>query len=440
MLKTSVRDLTSELSLLTNFSWIFVGNLVYAGCQWAMLVVLAKFGSPEMVGQFALGLAITAPVIMFTNLHLRSIQATDSRREFLFGHYLGLRLISTPLALLITAGIIVLSGYHWEISLIILAIAVAKAFESISDVFYGLLQQHEQMDRIAKSMILKGLVSLVALASGLYLSGSLFWGIIGLVITWALILFGYDVRSSAMILQSFPRTSEGRTPTQSTWAEPSQPIWNTQKLQKLAWLAFPLGVVMMLNSLNINIPRYMIERYLGERELGIFAAMAYVMVAGSTVIDAIGQSSSPRLAKYYAIGNLSAFRRLLLKLIGIGALMGGIGVLIALFAGQEVLILLYRLEYSRYADVFLWLLIGTGIGYISSLLGYAIMAARYFRIQIPLNLVFIMVLTVASMFLIPTYNLLGAAWGTCIAFAFQLPLKCLVIVYALKERAMSNLS
>jgi O-antigen/teichoic acid export membrane protein len=41
----------------------------------------------------------------------------------------------------------------------------------------------------------------------------------------------------------------------------------------------PLGVVAALVLLNTNIPRYFIERYLGEWELGIFAALAYIMVA-----------------------------------------------------------------------------------------------------------------------------------------------------------------
>ena len=38
------------ITLRRNFSWTFVGNLVYSGCQWGMLVVLAKLGSPGMVG------------------------------------------------------------------------------------------------------------------------------------------------------------------------------------------------------------------------------------------------------------------------------------------------------------------------------------------------------------------------------------------------------
>jgi hypothetical protein len=50
------------LSLRRNFAWTVLGNVTYAACQWGMLVALAKLGSPEMVGQFALGLAIGAPV------------------------------------------------------------------------------------------------------------------------------------------------------------------------------------------------------------------------------------------------------------------------------------------------------------------------------------------------------------------------------------------
>ena len=154
---TSTRNISSGLSLRANFSWTFVGNVFYAGCQWGMLALLTKLVSPEMVGQFALGLAITAPVMLFASLQLRTVQATDARREYLFGDYLGLQLITTALALLVIVAVVLLAGYHWEAALVILAVGMAKAFESISDVFYGLLQQHERMDRIAKSKMIKGL-------------------------------------------------------------------------------------------------------------------------------------------------------------------------------------------------------------------------------------------------------------------------------------------
>ena len=57
-------------SLRWNFSWTFVGNVVYSACQWAMLVVLAKIGNPEMVGQYGLAMAIATPVLALSTLQL----------------------------------------------------------------------------------------------------------------------------------------------------------------------------------------------------------------------------------------------------------------------------------------------------------------------------------------------------------------------------------
>ena len=410
-MSTSAHRFLPGLSLRANFSWTFAGNAAYVGCQWGMLVVLAKLGSPEMVGQFALGLAITAPVIMFTNLQLRSVQATDARREYLFGDYLGLRLTTTALALLVILGIVLVSGYRWETALVILAVGIAKAFEAISDAFYGLLQQHERMDRIAKSMVIKGLLSLVALGVGVHLMGSVFWGAVGLAVAWALVLVGYDIRSGALILNPLPQAG-GAAPNEGDQEAVLRPLWGVKTLARLAWLTLPLGFVMMLISLNSNIPRYFIERYLGEHELGIFAALAYLQVAGTTVVGALGQSASPRLAKYYAAGNGPAFRTLLLKLVGIGALLGGAGMLAALVAGREILTLFYRPEYAKYVDVLVWLMVATGTGYAGSFLGYGITATRAFsRFTVPYLIVTAIVIGF-SMLLIPTYGLVGAAWAS----------------------------
>src|SRR5919197_2263596 len=159
----SLSDVPAGLSLRANFLWTVLGNVVYAGCQGGMLVVLAKVGSSRMVGQFALGLAVATPVIMFANLQLGSVQATDARRQYRFGEYLGLRLITTALAFLAMIGIVLLSRHRWDTALVVVAVGLAKALESISDLIYGLLQQHERMDRIAKSVMLKGPVSLAAL-------------------------------------------------------------------------------------------------------------------------------------------------------------------------------------------------------------------------------------------------------------------------------------
>ncbi|MBR8834775.1 MAG: oligosaccharide flippase family protein [Stigonema ocellatum SAG 48.90 = DSM 106950] len=414
------------LTLRHNFSWTFIGNAVYAACQWGMVVVLTKLGTPEMVGQFTLGLAVTAPVIMFTNLQLRAIQATDAKRQYLFRDYLGLRLFGTGLALLLIAAITMISGYGWETSLVILLVGLAKAFESISDVFYGLIQQNERMDRIAISMIIKGFLSVLLLSFGIYLTHRVLWGAVGLAIAWAVVLVSYDIQSGALMLKEFPESSQSKVVV-------LRPRWHLETQKKLVWLALPLGFVMMLISLNGNIPRYFIERYLGQRELGFFAAIAYLMVAGGMVVNALAESTNARLAKYYAAGNSTAFRLLLLKLMGIGILMGGVGVFIAVLFGQQILTLLYQPEYAKHADLFVWLMLVTGINYVSSFLGYGMTAARYFGIQIPLFASVTTISAIACLWLIPTMGLRGAAIALLLAAIFQVVMSSTVIIYALHQ-------
>jgi len=423
------------LTLRRNFSWTFIGNMIYAGCQWGMLVVLAKLGSPEMVGKFTLGLAITAPVIMFTNLQLRAVQATDAKQQYLFSDYLGLRLLGTCLGLVVIFAVTLLSGYAWETSLIILLVGLAKAFESISDVFYGLIQQHERMDRMAISLMIKGPLSLLLLGMGVYIWGSLIWGVLGLVFAWAGVLLGYDVRSGIYILSnnsSYSQNSNSQT-------SQLQPRWHLQPLRKLVWLALPMGFVMMLISLNTDIPRYIIAGYLGERELGIFAAIAYLMVAGNMIVNALGQSASPRLAKYYAAGNKVAFRTLLVKLVGIGTVLGGVAIFLAMVAGRQILTLVYRPEYAQQVNLFVWLMVAAGISYVASFLGYGMTSARYFRVQMPLFIAVTGTSAMACLWLIPTRGLQGAAIALILAAIVQLGFSLGVIFHALRKINSANL-
>jgi O-antigen/teichoic acid export membrane protein len=188
---------------------------------------------------------------------------------------------------------------------------------------------------------------------------------------------------------------------------------------------------MMLISLNSNIPRYFIEQYFGKRELGIFAAIAYLMVMGNMIVNALGQSAVPRLAKYYALGNSIAFRTLLFKLITIAVLLGGGGVLVAFVDGRQILTVLYRPEYAEHTNLFVWLMVVAGINYLFSFMGYAMTAARYFRIQIPLFATGTFSCTIACISLLPKLGLLGAAIALLISATIQVVISLVVMSYAL---------
>src|SRR2546423_943822 len=124
-----------EPHLLNGVMWSVVGNTCYAACQCAMLIVLAKLGNPQMVGLFALGLAISGPIFLLANLQIRAIQSTDVAGDHHFGEYLGLRVITSATALIVVYCITLIAGYCGEIQRVALAVGVFKAIEAVSDVF-----------------------------------------------------------------------------------------------------------------------------------------------------------------------------------------------------------------------------------------------------------------------------------------------------------------
>jgi O-antigen/teichoic acid export membrane protein len=406
------------LTLRRNLSWTLVGNMTYAACQWGMLVVLARLGNPEMVGQLALGLAITAPIMLFANMSLRQVQATDARHEYSFGDYLGLRLSTTSLAILVVVAVVFAAGYRWETALIILAVGVAKAFESVSDIFYGLFQQRERMDFISKSMVIRGFLSLAALGLGLYATGSVFWGVVGMAAVWASIMAVYDVRNGTRVLRATAQA-----------AEPVLRIrWNTRTLTKLLYIALPMSLVAALISFNINIPRYFVERYLGEGQLGIFAALAYLMIAGNTVMMALAQSSLPRLSKHYSERDASAFHALLWKLLLFGAGTGVVGIGVVLVAGTQILGLLYGPEYAAHSEVLVWLMVAASFQFVAVFLNHGIWAVRRFRVLVPGQVVVTATMILGSVFAIPVFGLVGAAWVFCLGMIVQVIIRAVILI------------
>jgi O-antigen/teichoic acid export membrane protein len=413
---TALTGTAPRLSLRANFSWVFVGHVIYAASQWGMLVALAKLGSPEMVGQFALGLAVTAPITMFAGLKMRDVVATDARQDFLFRDYLSIRLATSALAMLVIVAIALVVNFPLVTRLVIIAVGLSKFVESISDVIYGLLQAQERMDRVAKSLMIRGPFSLIALTICVYLTNSVFWGVIGLVIVWTLVLIFYDLRSGKWIMEI--RQSQAGVSDSPRRDDTLVPRWHFQTLVSLVWLTLPLGFVELLCSLQDSISRFFVENHLGAYLLGIFAALAYFGRVGDMVAHALGHSASPRLSKYFVEKDAASFQSLMLILAALGLGLGVGGVFIAWMFGAPIIALVYTPEYVH-QDVFLVLMFAAGLNYIAKFMIYVLTAARYLRSQLWLEVGVTVTLIVCSTLLIPLYGLNGAAWALVVACGLE---------------------
>jgi hypothetical protein len=127
--------------------------------------------------------------------------------------------------------------------------------------------------------------------------------------------------------------------------------FDRRELWRLAMLGFPLGWVATLASLNVNIPRYFLQHYLGLADQGVYASLAYLVVVINLVVLALTQSVTTRLASLSAEGETKQFLRLLKKLSMLGVLIAAVGVPLTFLVGRPLLTVLYRREYAAHVGL-----------------------------------------------------------------------------------------
>jgi O-antigen/teichoic acid export membrane protein len=406
------------MSFRKNVSWAFTGNLIYSACQWGILITLAKICSPEVVGQYSLGLAVSAPVYAFCNLQLRVIQATDVKDDFYFSDYLGLRICTTIMAIVLIIAISFFTSYEPETVFVIVLIGLAKGMESFSDITYGFLQKYERMDKIAISLAIKGTLGLIAVFLSVCITKSIVWASFFLFFSWMLLFVFYDLKNAKKLHMGMMRKPL------------SSPRFDVSILRKIVILAIPMGVVIMLNTFNMNIPRYLIVHFYDETTLGYYAAISYLLVSGATIVNAIGQSAVPRLAKYY-VNNIKAYKLLLIKMLFIAFVVSLVGVSCAYYFGDIILRILYAEEYSKFVNVFVWIMISGGLLYCSSMMGCAITAARSFWLQFFIGCVVSGTICFSAYFLIQSYSMVGAAMALAIGFFVKLVVQLILVLHLL---------
>ncbi len=392
-----------------SFTWSLSGNVVYSLCQWLFVIVLAKLGTPEDVGGYALGLAITSPLLIFANFQGRNLVASDIRDQYSFCEYLSFRVASLAFALMVLLGVVFFSRSWGTLAGVIFLVGLGQAFDYVSETYFGLMQKHDRLDLAAQSLILKGLLCLLLMSAAMYFTRNLLWAVASLALGRGLILWCFDSKQGALI------------------AGPARMRWNYMTQMRLVKVALPLGFISGLVALNFNIPRYFIQADLSRRDLGIFSAVASLVGTGNLVMAALASCSFVAIAKAHAACDRRQYRSLSLRLFWIGALLGGAGVLAAALAGDKILTMLFRPEYGGSAGVFARIMLAGALGYIISAQGYAMTAARKVMPQIPALLCTSAATGLFSWWLVPARGLQGAAEAWFLGSLVQLAWSSFII-------------
>ena len=375
-----------------DFVWTAASRAIYALAQWLILIVVARLGDVEQLGMLAFALAVTGPVIVFAQLNMRTYMATDASAQFRFEDY------HAALAVTMLGAVTVLAGIaFWrfpsdrEAAALILVVGLYKSVEALSGVYYGALQRAARVRDISISVAAHGIAAMAAMAAALAAGEGVLQGAVAIFVIWTVLLLAWDGRA-------LPLTHVG---TVMSTREPA--------VNAVISACWPLGAVLAMLTLRINIPVYFVDAYGNSADVGFYSAMAYFIVIGNMVTGSLLEVAAPRYANYYRDGYHFACRRLFLRLGVVIVSVGATGVLIAAAAGELILQLLYGAPFATHAPVLVFVMLAAAVMYVSQLFGMMLTVTRSFRQQVIANIVGIIAAVVLSVLLIPEFGLIGAA-------------------------------
>jgi len=199
-------------SLRRNILYAVLGTGLFNLCRFGVVVLLAKFTTVEIVGQFDYALAISAPVVLFFGLQLRGAFVADAANQFSFGCYRTLRVVGMAVAGAVLLPIIAFKARSEPslVFLIILAsVCLGRIVEHVAEIYWGVYQKRERLSLLAWSAVLRGVAMLAPFAVLLplchvwsgrdapprdRLANVTAWAVLIYVVGWALVFWLFDRR------------------------------------------------------------------------------------------------------------------------------------------------------------------------------------------------------------------------------------------------------
>ncbi|MEV4489502.1 hypothetical protein AB0K04_05220 [Micromonospora coxensis] len=402
-------------------AWSLAGLATATLAQWGLILALTRIGSPTMVGQYALGLAVSAPVMLVCGLGLHTVLVTDTADRFVPAEYLRTRLAGVGAALAVIGALAAVAGTAG--ATVVLLVGLAKALDGVGEIFFAVLQRAGRVRTVGRAMTVNGTVTLVAAVGLLAATGDLRVAVLGSVLGSLLGSVGYPVWTVRRL------RARGQLPPGP--AAPRRRRTERARLLRLAVTALPVGLASGLASFSVNVPRYVVEHRLGPAALGVFAALSYVLLAANMLFSAMYQVLLPRMSAMLGRGERTALIRLVGRLVVGALLLGAVGVAAAAIGGRPVLGLLYGPEYAASADALTVFAVAVCASGALFAINTALLAVRRFTHQLAAGAVTVLVAGGVSLLLVPRLGLVGAALTVVVVLGSEAVVKGVMLRGAL---------
>lgn len=408
----------TELSIGKNMAWNSFGSIIYLACQWLITILVVRLSDGyEAAGALSLAMSvynIFAPLALY---RMYTYQVSDIKHENTAGEYLSLRII-TSLFALVCCMVYAAATCSPQSLAVIFLYAVFKIASLLIDVLHGVDQVNKRMDYIGKSLILQGVLSLIAFCVVFIFTKSLECSLVAMAISTVFVGICYDYPRS----RHFERLKTGIS---------------RKKATHLLVYCFPIVIAAVACSSAPAIPRQVLAFMDGESMLGIYASVA----APVTIIQMGASYLYNPLLSILAEHFMKGERRKLLALVGkitLGITAIGIASAIGFeLFGAWLLELIFGPTIIPYTYLLLPIIACTIISAFVWFLNDLLVALRCFSGSFIGNVTAAVIAIPASFFFVATWGMNGVSFTGILAYAVGAGIMILFVARLFRKQLQS---
>ena len=302
---------------------------------WGMIfpilsVVAAQLVGIRQAGMFSMAMVVGQLLLFVANYGLLTYQVSDIEEMQSFNDYIIHRVICC-FAMLVAGFVFVrVRGYDSEMASICMGVFLFRAFDGLSDVFEGRLQQKDKLYLAGISMALRDGLAIIAFSVVLFITRNLapacFALAIAEIITFVVLTLPLTLLETD---RSYPASSRA--------------------VRELFQMGFPLFLALFLFNLIDSVPRFAIEGMLTYEDQLFFNAMYF---PARFIVMVAGLAYKPQLVRLASIwADPDKHRRfdvLMLSILGVIVLLTGLVVLFMATVGIPLLGVLYNADFEQF--------------------------------------------------------------------------------------------
>ena len=381
--------------------WNTCGSTFYLGCQWLITVLVVRLAGLHAGGILTLAISVTNIWYAISVYGMRNYQVSDVKNKYSAGTYLYSRIITIGISLLGCIIYALVIPYSLEQRVCIILYFCIKAGEAVFDCFSGMFQKNWRLDIAGKSMIIRGIITIVSFSAVLYLTKNLIITLLLVALLTAVAIAIYDI----------PRVRK---------LETLKFDFKSKIVIDLLIECLPLVIYSSLSTSIASIPRLYMERILGNELLAIYGAVATPVLIIQVGATYIFNPFVTLFAEKYNNNDIKGFLKILAKCIVAVCVISVIGLIGGALVGKWGLNLLYGSTVASHVDLLMPLIICTIITAVSWLFCGVLTVVRGFKGLVISNLAAVLTSLALSPILEKSMGMQGASLTLALATIIEI--------------------